>query len=50
MPHRGLLTPSHLVHAPPRPIMDPPISLHTTPKAWFLDSVLAPYADAFAAA
>ena len=28
--------------------MDPLISLRATPKAWLLNSVLAPYADAFA--
>lgn len=29
--------------------MDPSISLHATPKAWLLHSVLAPHADVFAA-
>jgi len=29
--------------------MDPRISLHATPKAWLLNSVLAPYTDVFAA-
>ncbi len=29
--------------------MDPRISMHATPKAWLLNSVLVPYADAFAA-
>jgi hypothetical protein len=36
------------VHPPPEAIMDPLAALHSTPKAWLLNNVLAPHADAFA--